>query len=104
MKTSSIFLFLVSIWSIDFLTTIIALTNDNLFEANFIANWFFNFGLIGFIAFFIVTCFILFFSSALIFKLSNYKNNIHFEFIQAIPITVFWVLEIQTILNNVRLI
>lgn len=104
MKTSSIFHLLISVWSIDFFTTIIALRSDHLFESNFIANYFFSFGLLGYMAFFIVTSIILFLASVLIFKLSNYRNNTHSEFIQAVAITIFYILEVQTILNNVRLL
>jgi len=103
MKTNSIFYLLISIWSIDFLTTILALSYDNLFEGNFIPKYFFNFGFFGFVAFFLITSVIFYLVSVLIFKVSNYQNNSHYEFIQAVPITIFWVLEIQTILNNVGL-
>jgi hypothetical protein len=103
MKTSSIFYLLASIWSIDFFTTIIALTYPNLYEANRLLSPFFEFGFFGFIFVFVVTMIILYLSSFLIFKLSNYQNNPHAEFIQGVAITVFWVLEVQTILNNVGL-
>lgn len=104
MKTNSIFIWLISIWSIDFITTILSLSYfDNLYEGNRLLNPIYNLGFFGYVLVFIITIIIFYLFSLLLIKLSHYKDNSYSTLIQIIPIIIFWGLEIKTILNNVNL-
>lgn len=99
------FMFIAGIWSIDFLTTIIALkvVNDgSLVEANSIASWFQSFGLIGWIGSFIFTMLLL---MGLVWIIDKSTTRFKYEKTRQIYwwmiILVWVVVEGAVIFNNV---
>ena len=71
MKLSNIFFILIGVWTIDFLVTIIALNYYGLSEFNKISNFFYGYGVIGYMIVFVFTCIVLFGLSLAIWKYSN---------------------------------
>jgi len=103
-KMFKIFMF---VWSLDFLTTIIALNLDKysglLYETNPISNWFFSFGFLGYIGAFLYSLTTLFLLSWVICKLINkrikskgLKMNIYYG-----TIILFCIFEGSAIFNNI---
>ena len=100
MKLSDIFIVLAGVWTIDFLVTIIALNYCGLSEFNKISNYFYSYGVVGYMISFVFNCIILFLLSWAIWKYSNYKSNKDSKYIVFIPIGLFVLIEIIVIIHN----
>jgi len=102
----NLYIIFMSIWSIDFFTTIIALNlpryAGKLQEINPLSAWFYSFGFIGWIGAFLYSMITLFILSWCACKLLNklksqdYKRNLYY-----VIIIVFIVLEGNAIFNNI---
>jgi len=100
MKLQHIFFIIMGVWTIDFLITIIALNYFGLSEFNKISNYFYSYGIMGYIVVFIFACFILWILSWVIWKYSNYKSNKDSKYIVFIPLGLFVLIEIIVIIHN----
>lgn len=103
LKNYKVFLIISSVWFIDFLTTVIAL-NIGLYESNPIARFLYSFGFFGFVFSFVLVMISLFVYSIFLNKISYNKYNSLPRFTTFLGVSIFVVLEIYTIINNVFLI
>ena len=108
-KMSHLFILMIALYSIDFLTTVIALNLNHfegkLYEVNPISAWFFSFGLIGWIGAVIFAFIIMFFMSFVITSLINHLKDEDYKFSLWIGVIfLFVVLESITIINNINLL
>jgi len=105
----NLYMIFISIWGIDFFTTIIALNlpryAGKLYEINPLSAWFYQFGLIGWIGAFLYSMITLFLLSWGVCKLlnklknQNYKINLYYAII-----ILFVVLEGNVIFNNLMML
>ena len=107
-KAKDLFYIFFSIWCVDFLTTILAL-NLSMFEGKFyemnpLSNWFFSFGLIGWIGAFVFSFITISLLCFLETKLINRVRNENMRFnLYILLIFLFVLFEGNVIVNNINL-
>ena len=102
MKYKNILLPMLLIWYVDIITTIIGL-NIGLTEANPRAEMLFNLGWIGFGYWFVIGTFFIISLAFLIYYVDLFiikKRKKTSKFVLALPVIVFVVGEVYTIINN----
>ena len=107
-KTKDLFYIFFSVWCIDFITTVLALNlkvfEGKLTEGNPIANWFFSFGLIGWITAFLFSFSLIFLLCFLGTKLINSLKNEKLKVLSfMLFFSLFVLFEFIAILNNIIL-